>query len=130
MNLQIFFRELSICKLDPSVPIPGWALNSEFFSAVKTSAELSIVCSSANIPEGILREDGWRALGVIGALDFSAVGVLASIANPLAASGISIFVISTFSTDYILIKQVHLHGSCVALEEAGVHIAWDKTHAL
>jgi uncharacterized protein len=90
---------------------------------VGTSEEVSVVSSqreaSKTSPEMRQVESGWRVLKVRGPLDFSLVGILASIAAPLAQAGISIFSISTFDTDYILVKEITLEKAQAALEEAG-----------
>jgi hypothetical protein len=91
----------------------------EFLSITRTRDELSIVCESSRIPAGIDAEFGWRCIKVDGPLDFSLVGVLSSLAEPLARAGIPIFAISTFDTDYVLVKTANLEGAMAALESAG-----------
>lgn len=108
LRLSVLPNKLAICRLDKNAPIPSWATNDSFFSITRTTDELSIVCSKDNIPDNIRSEKNWRALKVIGPLDFSLTGILASLANPLAEAKISIFAISTFDTDYILVKNEKL----------------------
>ena len=79
-------------------------------SVTRTPHELSIVCPSATVPQGVPCEAGWRAFTVEGKLEFSAVGVLAAILNPLAEAGISILSISTFDTDYVLVRTAILEA--------------------
>lgn len=110
-SLSVLSDRFAICRLDPSQPIPTWSSTSPFFSISKTSEELSIVCLENCIPEGIKSEKGWRAFKVAGPLDFSLTGILASLSKPLAEGGISIFAISTFDTDYLLVKQENLPKS-------------------
>lgn len=86
---------------------------------MRTPEEISIVCEEGHEPEGAEVQPGWRAFRVCGTLDFSLTGILASIANPLAHAEISIFAISTFDTDYILVKQTDLENACRALRSAG-----------
>lgn len=85
----------------------------------RTPEELSVVCSEEHVPEGVEAERGWRAFGLEGPLDFSIVGVLASVASPLAAAGISIFAVSTYDTDYVLVKGALLETATAALRKAG-----------
>jgi hypothetical protein len=91
----------------------------EFLSITRTREELSIVCESSQVPAEIPAERGWRCMQVGGPLDFSLVGVLASLAEPLARAGIPIFAISTFDTDYILVRSTQIEAAIAALELAG-----------
>ena len=100
--------DYAVCRLSGSDPIPGWAYDGDISSVTRTADELSIVCRQAGVPAGVSCEAGWRCLRVVGTLDFSLTGVLASLASPLAEAGISIFVISTFDTDYLLVKEENL----------------------
>ncbi len=77
---------------------------SVFFSITRTADELSIVCPQESVPEGVPCERGWSCLRVAGTIPFSVIGVLSSLTSPLANAGISVFAISTFDTDYLLIK--------------------------
>jgi hypothetical protein len=109
----------AICRLDRSAPLPAWALSGSFYSITGTADELSIVCSQHLVPEGVRCERGWRALRVVGTMDFSLTGVVASLVKPLADAGISVFVISTFDTDYLLVKENCLERALTALRNAG-----------
>ena len=104
MNLEILPDTFAICRLDAAAPIPAWA-RGDFISITRTRDELSIVCAQINVPRDVKCERAWRALRGIGVLDFALTGILASLATPLADAGISIFAISTFDTDYLLVKQ-------------------------
>lgn len=96
----------AIVYLDPSSQVPSWACErSDFFSITKTVDELSIVCSEVLVPRDVKAEKGWKGLKVEGPLDFSLTGILASLSLPLAEAKISIFAVSTFQTDYLLVKQ-------------------------
>ena len=90
MNLQIVEGSFSICRLNIESPTPTWALSGVFYSITKTIDELSIVCQSKNIPNGIKAEAGWGLIKVQGPLDFGLTGILASLVNPLAFSNIII----------------------------------------
>ena len=105
LNLSILPETLAVCRLNPESKIPAWALeNPSFFAITKTREELSIVCEQTLVPEDITAERDWNAFKVEGPLDFSLTGILADLSMPLADAGLSIFAISTFDTDYILVK--------------------------
>jgi hypothetical protein len=106
MDLTVLPEPLAICRLRPSERIPSWALeeHDSLSSITRTPDELSIVCPEEAVPPDVEAEDGWRALVVPGPIPFEQTGVLASIAGPLAAAGISIFAVSTYDTDYVLVK--------------------------
>ncbi len=106
LTLIILHEQFAICRLEANAPVPDWALSTETFTSItRTQDELSIVCTEANVPNEIKSEKGWRALKVEGPLDFSVTGILASLAKPLAEAQVSIFTVSTFDTDYILVKE-------------------------
>ncbi|MBL8795351.1 MAG: ACT domain-containing protein [Planctomycetia bacterium] len=88
------------------------------FSITRTPDELSIVCEESLVPEGVTCERSWRCLRVAGTMSFSMVGVLASLVQPLATAGVSAFAVSTFDTDYILVKETDLEKARQALREA------------
>jgi len=108
----------AICRLDGDAGVPDWA-KGEFISVTRTPDELSIVCSQDDMPADIQSEDGWRCLRVAGKLDFSVIGVIASLTGTLAAADISVFAISTFDTDYLLVKESDLDAAVESLGEAG-----------
>ncbi|WP_411679769.1 ACT domain-containing protein [Clostridium thailandense] len=117
LTMKLLKEKYGVCKLDKTEDTPEWVKNSEFFSITRTSDELSIVCSEANIPNNIKCEKDWRVLKVEGPLDFSLIGILASISTILAQKGISIFAISTYDTDYILIKNKDIDNAISSLLE-------------
>ncbi len=119
LSLEVLPDLLAITRLKPTDSIPEWAQRSSFFSITKTSDELSIVCRQAEVHGKMKSERNWRAIKVNGPLDFGLTGILVSLAHPLAASGVSIFAISTFDTDYVLVKQENLERAMAALESAG-----------
>jgi hypothetical protein len=104
--LRLLHGELAILQLPPDETTPSWLSFSArpLVSVTHTADELSVVCPLSEVPAGVTCEAGWRAFGVEGKLDFSAVGILSAILSPLARAGISIFSISTFDTDYILVR--------------------------
>ncbi len=115
LTLKLLKDKYGVCRLDNTLPIPEWAEKGEFFSATRTSDELSIVCCEKNIPEDIKCEKNWRILKIEGPLDFSLIGILASISSILAERKISIFAVSTYDTDYILIRDSDVNDAVEAL---------------
>lgn len=125
LTMKLLNDFLSVCRLDKGQDIPSWAYEGEFFSITKTDDELSIVCSQEHVPDDMVSETDWRALKVLGPLDFSLIGILAAISKVLAESGISIFVISTYDTDYILLKEKQLLAGMNALVSNNYRIIKD-----
>jgi hypothetical protein len=119
MKLQELSEILAVCRLEPQSEIPAWAYTSRFFSITKTADELSVVCEPSVVPTNVKAETGWKGFRVVGTLDFSLTGILAAIANPLAQEKISIFAISTFDTDYVLIKSSSWEPAKIVLQKAG-----------
>ena len=105
LTLSILPKKLAICRLEKNSTIPFWATDSTFFSITRTEDELSIVCPENKVPPGVISEKNWRAFKVMGPLDFSLTGILASLANALDEAKISIIALSTFDTDYILVQN-------------------------
>jgi hypothetical protein len=122
LALRLLAGELSILRLPPDAVTPAWLSFSSgpLVSATHTVHELSIVCPSAMAPPGLECESGWTAFQVAGKLEFAATGILAGILNPLAEAGISVFAISTFDTDYILVRTAML---ATATSVLGKHFA-------
>jgi len=123
--LSILPETLAICRLDNESPIPEWALEASFFSITRTGQELSIVCTELNVPGGVKLEGAWRCLRVEDTLDFSLTGVIASLTMPLAFEGISVFVLSTYDTDYLLVKERSLDKAASILSQNG-HLVIDQ----
>lgn len=126
LKLKFLNSLFSVCQLEKNSPVPLWVQSGEFYSIVGTQNELSIVCPSENVPTTInsvpgwiKSEDSWRCFRVEGALDFSLTGILYSIAKPLQKNAISIFAVSTFDTDYVLIKDEQVEKTMKVLESAG-----------
>ena len=118
MKLTVLPEPLAICRLRPVERIPSWALeeHGSLSSITRTPDELSIVCPEEAVPPDTQAEGGWRALKVPGPIPFGEIGVLESIAGPLARAGISIFAVSTYDTDYVLVKAEHVEQALEALE--------------
>lgn len=118
MNLCLLSGTFAICRLAPDQPIPSWAVG-EVVSITRTIDELSIVCDNDQVSAQLAAERGWRCFRVAGTLDLSEIDVLASLAEPLAAAGVSIVVISTYDTDYLLVKDSRLPHAIEAMRKAG-----------
>ena len=108
----------AVCRLEPGEEIPHADGEVDFFSVTRTDHEVSLVCREAPDRPGKV-EGGWRCLEVEGPLEFDQIGVLAALAQPLAVAGVSIFAISTFDTDYLLVKEEQLAATIEALGAAG-----------
>jgi uncharacterized protein len=128
LKYRVLVERLAVCRFASDARVPAWALEGRFFCVVRTRDELSIVCSEDVCREDVAPEDrmpdaaperGWLALKVEGPFPFSLTGVLASFLQPLAEARIPIFAISTFDTDYVLIKRENLEQAVVALGAAG-----------
>jgi len=114
---------LAVARLGPREAVPVWAWSGPLVALARTPAELSIVCDASAVPPGVVAEGPWRALEVAGPLDFGLTGVIHNLTAPLAAAGISVFVFSTFDTDYLLVRASSLDAACAALREAGHAVA-------
>jgi hypothetical protein len=120
LTVTLLDNHLACCRLEPSADLPAWAVRSTvFLSVTRTSSELSIVCDEAFVPEGVRSQRGLRALAVQGPLQFEMIGVLAALAVPLAEAGVSIFAISTYETDYLLVQDAQVEAAASALRRAG-----------
>ena len=112
----------AVCRLAADAPLPAWAAADpagSFLSITRTADELSIVARQDAVSDGVRCERGWRCLRVAGTLDFALVGVLAALLAPLADAGIAVFVVSTFDTDYLLMKDDRFDEAVEALRRAG-----------
>jgi hypothetical protein len=108
----------AVCRLDGTAPLPE-VTGTDFFSITRTRDEVSLVCREDSVPAGSRAEPGWRCLRVADTLDFALVGVLAALLQPLAEVGVSVFVLSTFDTDYLLVREEALGAAVAALWQAG-----------
>ncbi len=117
MTVEILPGAFTVCKAEA---IPVGLLSDPFCFVGKTDSELSLVCLTDCAPERTLaREDGWRALRVAGTMEFSLIGILAELSRVLAEAGVSIFAVSTYDTDYLLVKAEKLRAAADALEREG-----------
>jgi hypothetical protein len=123
LTLELLPNRVAVYRLPADQPVPPWAQAGEFTSVTRTAHELSVVCAEVCAedlaPEGTKCEPGWRIFEVEGPLAFSLTGILAAIAGPLAEAGVSIFAVSTFDADYVMVKEENLPKACDALRAAG-----------
>jgi hypothetical protein len=121
--MQLKFRQLAgafaVCRLPLDAPIPALPNAASFISISRTSDELSIVCAAGHTPENAKCESPWACFKLEGPFPFSMTGVLASFLDPLARAGVSIFAVSTFDTDYILVKEESVSAALKSLRDAG-----------
>jgi len=108
LTLSILPEKLGICHFAKNAPIPDFAKDISFCSLTRTKDELSIVCPQEKIPAGVLFEKDWRAFKIQGPLGFSLTGIVSALSTPLAKAKISIFYISTYETDYLLVEEKNL----------------------
>ena len=117
-ELSLLPETFTICRLAPGDVVPEWATQGRFFSITRTSDELSVITEAALVPARLRTEVSWRVMKVRGPFDFSEVGVLAALVAPLATAGVSVFTISTFDTDYLLVQCIQLREAVAALRNA------------
>ena len=118
--LDVLPDRLAVCRLAADAELPTWVQRGRgLVSVTRTPDELSIVCPMEQVPAGIRQEGPFRALKVRGPLDFALTGILSGIAQTLALAQISIFALSTFDTDYILVRSGDLEEAAIQLELAG-----------
>ena len=117
MEIKELSYKLTICKLKS---IDGIDIQKEFYFIGKTDEEISLVCKTEDVPENTVeRDDGWMGFRIQGVLDFSLVGILSKLSGILADNGIGIFAVSTYNTDYILVKEENYSKALTALTNAG-----------
>jgi len=119
VRLSVHPERYAVVRLDPDDDVPAWAEVGAVSSVTRTASELSIVCVEAAVPTEASAERGWRMLEVAGPLAFTLTGVLSSLTVPLAAAEIPLFAISTFETDYLLVREPNLARAAAALRDAG-----------
>ncbi len=119
LNLRVLPGTYAICSSPPGSSIPGWAQDLSTVSITRTEKELTIVCEESHVTGDCRMDGNWRCIKIQGSFDLNEVGVLASISGPLAEEKISIYVISTFDTDYVLVPGKHIANAVSALSQAG-----------
>ena len=119
LTLTLLEERLAVCRLDDAAEVPRWATEASLFSVTRTADELSVVCPERFVPDGVRCEKGWRVFKLEGPFEFSEVGILSAVAAPLAEAGVGIFAVSTFDTDYVLVKEERLDLAAAALRGRG-----------
>ncbi len=119
VNLTLLPNRFAVCRLDATAARPPWASSSAFLSITRTPEELSIVCDEAGVPEQVQAVRNWRCLKIEGPIPLEVTGVAASLIVPLGSAGISVFLVATFDTDYLLVQGNTLDAATEALTQAG-----------
>lgn len=119
LTLEVLVGTYAVCRQSAEDSIPAWAMRSHIFSVTRTVDELSIVCEQRHVPVDTRCERDWRCIRVRGPLEFGLIGVLASLVSPLSEAGVSTFALSTYDTDYFLVKDKSLAAATSALVKAG-----------
>jgi uncharacterized protein len=119
LTITVHPERYAICRLEPDASVPAWAVGLHFLSVTRTALELSIVCEDTRVPESAHAERDRRLLQIEGTLAFALIGVLASVTEPLAKAEISIFAVSTYDTDYLLVSEKDLPHAIKVLDAAG-----------
>lgn len=126
LRLRVLPGLFAVCRLGPDDAVPSGLTAGPLLSVTRTADELSIVCADALVPQGARFERGWKCFAVEGPLPFSATGIMASLAGPLAEANVSIFALSTFDTDYLLVPGQQIALALAALEAAGHAVAPER----
>ena len=116
-------EQLAVVRLGPGAPIPGWAESSSIFSITATATETSVICAARNVPTKARHERSFTGFAVQGPLEFDKTGVLLSLLAPLAEEGISVFTLSTFDTDWILVRRPQADAAAEAWRRRGHTVA-------
>ncbi|GIW34385.1 ACT domain-containing protein [Meiothermus sp.] len=124
LDLHLLEGRYAVCQLMAAASVPAWATGQGFVSISRSDEELTVVCHQSRVPPEVKAERDWRCLRLAGPFDFALTGILASVLYPLAEAGVGIFAVSTFNTDYVLLKHHQLKRAVAALEQAGhvVHV--------
>jgi hypothetical protein len=121
-KMRLLDGGFAVARLPAASAVPAWAAAGGFSSITRSDEELSVVCLQEYLPPDADAERDWRCLQVVGPLSFEEVGILTSLLRPLSEAGIPVFVISTFNTDYLLVKAADIERSLAALRAAGHEI--------
>ena len=120
MELKKLEYKLTVCKVADITDVDS---SKDFYFIGKTDEEISLVCKTDDVPQNTIeRDDGWRGFRIQGVLDFSLIGILSKLSAILAENGVGIFAISTFNTDYILVKAENFDKALIVLSDAGYDV--------
>lgn len=119
LHLRFHDIKLSVCQMEPQARVTADMLMGPFWGLIHVPGETTLVCSTAMVPAGMKSEPGWIAMELVGPFDFSLTGILTKVAVPLAEVGVAIYALSTFNTDYVLIKEEKCEIARAALIKAG-----------
>jgi hypothetical protein len=119
LRMRLLPQRFSVCRLAAKATVPQWATRGRVFSVTRTADELSIVCESKYVPGSVKSEKGWRCFKLEGPFPFAMTGVLASVLEPLAKARVSIFAVSTYDTDYVMVKERSLAKAVRVLRAVG-----------
>lgn len=122
LSLTLLPDVLAICRFGSGEPVPAWVWASRFYSITRTPDDLTVVCAAEQVPEDAAAVRGWRAFRVDASLDFTLIGILAGLTVSLARAGVSIFAISAYTTDYILVRGEDAERAAQALTDADHHV--------
>jgi uncharacterized protein len=117
LPLSILPNSLAVCRFDKDTEIPSWVFKSSFYTISKTTDELSVICDQSLVPAEVKKQDNWRAFKVEGPLDFVQIGIISSLARPLAENKIPIFAVSTYDTDYLLVENKYFEQAKLVLKK-------------
>ena len=117
--ISVLKDEYTVCRLNAFEDIPQWVLDTPLSSITRTAEEFSVVCPKAVVPDHLKSEQEWKCLKIHGPLGFDEVGIISSLTQVLADADISVFVLSTFNTDYILVKRMNIDKAVKVLSERG-----------
>jgi len=123
LSLSLLPERLAVCRLGPNEAIPQWVFPTSFWSITRTDEELSVILPEELVPSRWKAEKGWRCLKVLGPLDFSITGIIASLSARLAEAGVPILAISTYDTDYLLVRSGDVDRAKEILIEHGHRIS-------
>jgi hypothetical protein len=122
LRVSVLPERLAICRLDASAAVPPWAEQGTFVSVTRTREELTVICPENHITPDIEASRGWRAFKLEGPFDLELVGLLVSVAAPLAQAAVSILPLGTYETDYVLVRQTQLESAIRALRFSGIEV--------
>lgn len=119
----------AVCRLAANTTLPEWAIGGAFFSVTSTAEELSIVCPEANVPGDVQHEKHWACFKLHGPFPFAETGILLSFIRPLSENAVPVFAVSTFDTDYVLVKENWVETAIQVLTQAGHGYIDQTAHA-